>query len=348
MANDMSATMEQAIVDISQLPTQWARIRNRLQGEVGELEYRNWLRQMTLAGIDGDEITVLLPTRFLCDWVRSRYGDRLNSLWHAENPAVRRVDIRVGGGVAPMTGLAESLATTARTASRGPEARGTDGSAPGTDDRSSLHLRSLRGRQAQRIRLRLRTPGRRAAIQRRLQSAVPVRRRRPRQDASDARDRLGTGGARQHRRRAAGLGRLHVGREVHVPLHRRDPQPVDHAVQGTAPQRRRADDRRSAVPDRQGQHAGRVLPHVQRAGGCRQADRGVGRQVAVRPVGARRPAAHQARLRHGGRSARHHVRAAHLHPRGEGGARRRRRCRPRCWSSWRTRSPATCASWKAR
>jgi chromosomal replication initiator protein len=113
MEHDLSTTIEQRIVDISQLPPQWSRIRGRLQGEVGELEYRNWLRQMTLAGIDGDEITVLLPTRFLCDWVRSRYGDRLNSLWHEENPAVRRVDIRVGGGVAPRSGLAESLATTA-------------------------------------------------------------------------------------------------------------------------------------------------------------------------------------------------------------------------------------------
>ena len=80
MVHDLSTTTEQGIVDIAQLPTQWARIRGRMQGEVGELEYRNWLRQMTLAGIDGDEITVLLPTRFLCDWVRSRYGDRLNSI----------------------------------------------------------------------------------------------------------------------------------------------------------------------------------------------------------------------------------------------------------------------------
>jgi chromosomal replication initiator protein len=113
MEHDLSATIDQTVVDMSQLPPQWARIRGRLQGEVGELEYRNWLRQMTLAGIDGDEITVLLPTRFLCDWVRSRYGDRLNSLWQAENPAVRRVDIRVGGGAAPAAGLAQSFATTA-------------------------------------------------------------------------------------------------------------------------------------------------------------------------------------------------------------------------------------------
>jgi chromosomal replication initiator protein len=113
MEHESSTTMQRAVVDIARLPTQWARVRGRIQDEVGELEYRNWLRQMTLAGIDGDEITLLLPTRFLCDWVRSRYGDRLNSLWHEENPAVRRVDIRVGGGAAPAAGLAESLATPA-------------------------------------------------------------------------------------------------------------------------------------------------------------------------------------------------------------------------------------------
>jgi chromosomal replication initiator protein len=97
MEHVLSTTIDDPIVDISQLPAQWTRVRDHLQGEVGEFEYRNWLRQMTLAGIDGDEICVLLPTRFLCDWVRSRYGNRLNSLWRAENPAIRRVDFRVGG-----------------------------------------------------------------------------------------------------------------------------------------------------------------------------------------------------------------------------------------------------------
>jgi chromosomal replication initiator protein len=102
--------METGLVDTSQLATQWARIRGRLQSEVGEVEYRNWLRQMTLAGADGDEITVHLPTRFLSDWVRSRYGERLSALWHAENPAIRRVDIRAVGP-ASVTPLAESLAS---------------------------------------------------------------------------------------------------------------------------------------------------------------------------------------------------------------------------------------------
>jgi chromosomal replication initiator protein len=92
----------------SQLAVQWARVRGRLQNEVGDVEYRTWLKQMTLTGLDGDEITVRLPTRFLRDWVRSHYGDRLTTLWQAENAHVRRVEIRVGAGV-QMSALAEPL-----------------------------------------------------------------------------------------------------------------------------------------------------------------------------------------------------------------------------------------------
>jgi chromosomal replication initiator protein len=98
-------------LDDPQFAAQWARVRSRLQTEVGEVEYRTWLRQMSLGGVDGDEVTVRLPTRFLRDWVRSHYGDRLNALWQAENRRIRRVDIRVGGN--GELGLAESVAPSA-------------------------------------------------------------------------------------------------------------------------------------------------------------------------------------------------------------------------------------------
>jgi chromosomal replication initiator protein len=103
-------TTEPEIVELPQLAVHWARIRGRLQAEVGEVEYRTWLRQMTLAGLDGDEITVTLPTRFLRDWVSTRYGDRLSALWQGENPAIRRVEIRVGNASVPLPALTESLA----------------------------------------------------------------------------------------------------------------------------------------------------------------------------------------------------------------------------------------------
>jgi len=82
-----------------QLAAQWARIRGRLQAEVGEVEYRTWLRQMSLMGLDGDEVAIALPTKFIRDWVRGRYGDRINALWQTENANIRRVEFRVGTGI---------------------------------------------------------------------------------------------------------------------------------------------------------------------------------------------------------------------------------------------------------
>jgi len=104
----------------SEASAQWLRIRTRLQQDVGDVEYRSWLRQMTLGGIDGDEVTVLLPTRFLRDWVRTHYGERISMLWQQANPAIRHVEIRVGKGRQAASsgqderaggGLAESLAS---------------------------------------------------------------------------------------------------------------------------------------------------------------------------------------------------------------------------------------------
>ncbi len=82
-----------AASDAHPLAAHWSRICSRLQAEVGEVEYHTWLRQMTLGPVDHDEITLYLPTRFLRDWVRSQYGDRLGTLWNGEIAAVRRVEL---------------------------------------------------------------------------------------------------------------------------------------------------------------------------------------------------------------------------------------------------------------
>jgi chromosomal replication initiator protein len=92
--------------DDSGLVEQWARVRARLQAEVGEVEYRTWLKQVALAGVDGDEVTVILPTRFLRDWVKKEYGDLITALWQAENSDIRSVDIRAQ----PSRGTAPNLA----------------------------------------------------------------------------------------------------------------------------------------------------------------------------------------------------------------------------------------------
>jgi chromosomal replication initiator protein len=88
------------------LANQWASVRAKLQQEVGDVEYRTWLKQVALGGLNGDELLLMLPTRFLRDWVSKEYGALLVALWQAENPAIRGVEIRTQ----PSRGTAPNLA----------------------------------------------------------------------------------------------------------------------------------------------------------------------------------------------------------------------------------------------
>ncbi|GBQ26745.1 chromosomal replication initiator protein DnaA [Gluconacetobacter azotocaptans] len=115
------------------LDIHWTRICARLQAEVGEVEYRTWLKQITIGPVDGDEITLNLPTRFLRDWVRSQYGDRLSTLWNAEIPEIRRVELQVAradgpAAVSPSPSVAADVAT-------GADDRGAAPAAPAAEDR---------------------------------------------------------------------------------------------------------------------------------------------------------------------------------------------------------------------
>ncbi|GBR37940.1 chromosome replication initiator DnaA [Neoasaia chiangmaiensis NBRC 101099] len=94
----LSAASDDVRVSGENLTHHWERVRDRLKGEVGEVEYRTWLTQIILGPLEEDEVTLLLPTRFLRDWVRGQYGDRLQQLWRAECPLVQRVELQVKRG----------------------------------------------------------------------------------------------------------------------------------------------------------------------------------------------------------------------------------------------------------
>ncbi len=83
------------------LDQQWARIRGRLKDEVGETAYRSWLQPLTFAGMKGGEVCIVVPTRFMRDWVLTHYADRIRALWSGENPAVSSVDVVVASSAVP-------------------------------------------------------------------------------------------------------------------------------------------------------------------------------------------------------------------------------------------------------
>ncbi|AWK87883.1 chromosomal replication initiator protein DnaA [Azospirillum thermophilum] len=83
------------------LDQQWARIRGRLKDEVGEIAYRSWLQPLSVAGIKGGEVSIVVPTRFMRDWVLTHYADRIRALWAGENPEVQSIDVVVASTSPP-------------------------------------------------------------------------------------------------------------------------------------------------------------------------------------------------------------------------------------------------------
>ncbi|CUW37071.1 chromosomal replication initiator protein DnaA, DNA-binding transcriptional dual regulator [Magnetospirillum sp. XM-1] len=75
--------------------SEWDRVKVRLKDEVGDAAYRSWLRPITLHGMSDDAVKLALPTRFMRDWVNTHYAERIRTLWGAENPAIRNVEIVV-------------------------------------------------------------------------------------------------------------------------------------------------------------------------------------------------------------------------------------------------------------
>ncbi len=208
--------------------------------------------------------------------------------------------------------------------------------------RPALHLRELRDRQVERVR---RLPPRAASPTRRsraIQPALPLWRRRPGQDASDACDRLAYPQAPP-----AAPRDLSLGREVHVPVHPRAALQGHDGVQGAVPLGRRADDRRRPVHQRQGFDPGRILPHLQCAGGPEPPDRAVRGQEPADLEGLEERV--RSRLGWGLVADIHpttyELRLGILQSKAE---QMGQPVRPRCWNSSPTRSRRTSASSRAR
>ncbi len=79
----------------SYIHEQWARVRGRLRAEVGEAAFRSWLKPLTLVSSKSGVVRMAVPTRFMRDWVRSNYAERISALWNDEGDAVSKIEIVV-------------------------------------------------------------------------------------------------------------------------------------------------------------------------------------------------------------------------------------------------------------
>ncbi|MEX0584046.1 MAG: chromosomal replication initiator protein DnaA [Sneathiella sp.] len=92
----------------------WEDIRGKLREEFGEAAFNSWLKNIELDRIEGEQVCMTLPTRFLRDWVLNNYASRIRQLWTTSDKAIKSIDIRVkpldkknGTAQRPTLGLGE-------------------------------------------------------------------------------------------------------------------------------------------------------------------------------------------------------------------------------------------------
>ena len=105
------------------LDAAWDSIRAGLRRDLGTRTFDGWLKPADLGDFDADsgELSLVLPSQFMADWVRSHFGDRLNLAWRSTLPLVREVRILAAPDAprpAPLLVLEEFPAGCAEAAAR--------------------------------------------------------------------------------------------------------------------------------------------------------------------------------------------------------------------------------------
>ncbi len=93
--HEHSSSSENADGLAAPLDAAWSSIRQGLRRDLGARTFDGWLKPAEIGPFDADsgELSIMMPSKFMADWVRSHFGDRLNLAWRATLPLVREVRI---------------------------------------------------------------------------------------------------------------------------------------------------------------------------------------------------------------------------------------------------------------
>ncbi|MCU7611437.1 chromosomal replication initiator protein DnaA [Anaplasma capra] len=77
----------------------WRNVQKKLRDFYGSAIYDSWLSVLAYSGNENGRVVLLVPTRFIKEWVLVHYLERILKYWQDESDAVYSVDICVSDGV---------------------------------------------------------------------------------------------------------------------------------------------------------------------------------------------------------------------------------------------------------
>jgi len=109
----------------------WQAVRLHLIEVFGEKTFESWLKSLELARFDSasGELVLSLPTRFMLDWVRNHFFDRLRAACTAAHPGVRSIAIELRRQFSPSVPNAAAIQAPAAPTASGSQSPETPGAA---------------------------------------------------------------------------------------------------------------------------------------------------------------------------------------------------------------------------
>lgn len=80
---------------VSRCQSQWQSLESTLKKEFGDTAWRTWFRQVEPRQVENGILTLAVPTRFVRDWIKTHYADRIRSVWTQHLGSLNAVDIEV-------------------------------------------------------------------------------------------------------------------------------------------------------------------------------------------------------------------------------------------------------------
>lgn len=73
----------------------WEKVVAKLKFSHGDAAFNSWIKPLSFERLDGGHICISAPTRFMRDWITTRYIEDILRFWRNEDSSALSVDVRV-------------------------------------------------------------------------------------------------------------------------------------------------------------------------------------------------------------------------------------------------------------
>ena len=91
----MKNSLNQNLNQNTQENIKWKLIQEDFKTKFGKEVFESWLKKMSLLEINSDNLKISVPTRFIRDWIVSRYLDQILGTIKKFNKEIVRVEFKI-------------------------------------------------------------------------------------------------------------------------------------------------------------------------------------------------------------------------------------------------------------